>query len=326
MSGMKRPSALAALPAPAVHIGIELDRALVPDVAENVRMSSLLVPPCIRLVSDLLHQLHRHFALPMSPLVLQVGGFTLLPAHNIADVLRDGDRIHVRRAVRDWGPVDSQDLSLSSTATAQTFGWCGAQHTKGATSTRGVHPRGMLAIGHGDPCAIAADMSSAVSIMHGQHKRLKLQPRELVTFAGFSDCERRQRQCTEGGLIAHADLVVCRQLSQEPPQAQDVETERQTREEQGRATRAQMEYYFSDRNYWQDRFLQQQADNLGWTSLKFVSRFNRMRELTDDLDLVRSSLVASEVVELSECGHWIRRRNRSSRHHNAGMRRVDSIP
>lgn len=70
----------------------------------------------------------------------------------------------------------------------------------------------------------------------------------------------------------------------------------------------QMEHYFGDDNYHKDNFLRAQAFEEGWTSLKFVAKFNRMRELTRDLDLVRESLVNSAVVELSECGDWIRRR------------------
>eukprot|EP00931_Biecheleriopsis_adriatica_P009213 TRINITY_DN110295_c0_g1_i1.p1 TRINITY_DN110295_c0_g1~~TRINITY_DN110295_c0_g1_i1.p1 ORF type:complete len:389 (+),score=84.46 TRINITY_DN110295_c0_g1_i1:40-1167(+) len=75
------------------------------------------------------------------------------------------------------------------------------------------------------------------------------------------------------------------------------------------ATRRQFDFYFGDANYAKDNFLRRQADEEGWTSFRLVSKFNRVRELTTDLEFIRSCMVTSDVVELSECGEYIRRKS-----------------
>eukprot|EP00434_Breviolum_minutum_P036910 symbB.v1.2.032713.t2/scaffold3962.1/size79057/7 len=73
------------------------------------------------------------------------------------------------------------------------------------------------------------------------------------------------------------------------------------------AIRRQFEFYFGDVNYPRDNFLQSQADEEGWTPLRLVAKFNRVRELTFDFDLITSCLAKSFIVELSECKEYVRR-------------------
>lgn len=92
------------------------------------------------------------------------------------------------------------------------------------------------------------------------------------------------------------------------PALEDAAAEQRRMEKLQYALRRQVEHYFGEANYAKDSFLQAQADAYGWTSLNLVSRFNRMKELTEDLDFVRACLATSEVVEVSPCGDWVRRR------------------
>ncbi|CAE7758014.1 larp7, partial [Symbiodinium sp. CCMP2456] len=75
------------------------------------------------------------------------------------------------------------------------------------------------------------------------------------------------------------------------------------------AIRSQFDYYFGDANYAKDNFLRSQADDDGWTSLRLVAKFNRVRELTEDFEAVQRSLEDSAIVEVSECGEYVRKRN-----------------
>merc|ERR1711972_1248578 len=70
----------------------------------------------------------------------------------------------------------------------------------------------------------------------------------------------------------------------------------------------QVDFYFSDENYFKDNFLRSQAYDDGWTSLKLVMRFNKMKELTNSpntLNLVQVCAARSALVEVSECGEWV---------------------
>lgn len=74
-----------------------------------------------------------------------------------------------------------------------------------------------------------------------------------------------------------------------------------------RALVRQIDYYFGDVNYPKDNWLRSQADMDGWTSLELVAKFNRMRDLTNDFPLVLECALTSDVVEVSECGYYIRK-------------------
>ncbi|CAE7545160.1 larp7, partial [Symbiodinium pilosum] len=85
---------------------------------------------------------------------------------------------------------------------------------------------------------------------------------------------------------------------------QNMAVDRQKAEQLRFAIRSQFEFYFGDVNYAKDNFLRSQADDDGWTSLRLVAKFNRVRELTDDFDMVQRAIEASTVVEVSECGEY----------------------
>eukprot|EP00930_Biecheleria_cincta_P033095 TRINITY_DN22924_c0_g1_i1.p1 TRINITY_DN22924_c0_g1~~TRINITY_DN22924_c0_g1_i1.p1 ORF type:complete len:422 (+),score=96.73 TRINITY_DN22924_c0_g1_i1:63-1328(+) len=74
------------------------------------------------------------------------------------------------------------------------------------------------------------------------------------------------------------------------------------------AVKDQFDFYFGDANYPRDNFLRSQADGDGWTSFRLVAKFNRVRELSTDLDFLISCLKTSEIVELSECCEYLRRK------------------
>merc|ERR1711862_516611 len=73
----------------------------------------------------------------------------------------------------------------------------------------------------------------------------------------------------------------------------------------------QVEYYFSERNWRKDRFLQGVADIQGYVTIDEIAVFPRMRNMMGSLG-VTSSFVAealsdSKVVEVSKCRKLIRR-------------------
>ncbi|CAE7553763.1 larp-1, partial [Symbiodinium natans] len=89
--------------------------------------------------------------------------------------------------------------------------------------------------------------------------------------------------------------------SPKEPRFQSAPVDKRKVEQLRYAIRSQFEYYFGDVNYAKDNFLRSQADEDGWTSLRLVAKFNRVRELTEDLDVVRQAIEASTVVDISEC-------------------------
>lgn len=74
------------------------------------------------------------------------------------------------------------------------------------------------------------------------------------------------------------------------------------------AIKRQVEYYFGDANWEKDNFLRAQCDEEGWVSLKFVSSFNRMKPLSQNLAFIIECIMDSQVVVISECKEWIRKR------------------
>eukprot|EP00899_Mesostigma_viride_P008187 jgi/Mesvir1/1736/Mv21188-RA.1 len=70
---------------------------------------------------------------------------------------------------------------------------------------------------------------------------------------------------------------------------------------------AQVDYYFSTENLCRDIFLRGQMDEAGWVPVANIAAFNRMRSLTQDINLVLESLKGSTQVELQ--GDKVRRRN-----------------
>jgi len=77
--------------------------------------------------------------------------------------------------------------------------------------------------------------------------------------------------------------------------------------------RQQMEFYFGDQNFPNDVFLNKllQLDETGqgWVALKVVANFNKIKQLTTQLDVVRQALRYSPLIGLSEDGLYIRRKS-----------------
>jgi len=78
------------------------------------------------------------------------------------------------------------------------------------------------------------------------------------------------------------------------------------------AIRQQIEWYFSDQNLPRDVFLNKllQLDETGegWVQLKVVSNFNKIKQMTTQLDLIREALRYSSLIMVSEDGIYIRRK------------------
>ncbi|OAQ61334.1 La domain-containingfamily [Purpureocillium lilacinum] len=59
----------------------------------------------------------------------------------------------------------------------------------------------------------------------------------------------------------------------------------------------QIEYYFSIENLCKDIYLRKRMDSQGFVDLHFVAAFKRMRELTTDMNMIRTACEASTEVE-----------------------------
>lgn len=70
----------------------------------------------------------------------------------------------------------------------------------------------------------------------------------------------------------------------------------------------QLEYYFGPQNLAMDFFLRQQMDSLGFVSLPLLATFNRVKNLTSDLAIVREMFALSKLVEVR--GDKVRLANR----------------
>ncbi|CAE7783258.1 SSB, partial [Symbiodinium sp. CCMP2592] len=80
------------------------------------------------------------------------------------------------------------------------------------------------------------------------------------------------------------------EASPKKPRIQHAPMDKHKLEQLRYAIRSQFDYYFGDANYAKDNFLRSQADDDGWTSLRLVAKFNRVRELTEDFEAVQRSL------------------------------------
>jgi len=78
------------------------------------------------------------------------------------------------------------------------------------------------------------------------------------------------------------------------------------------AIRLQIEFYFSDQNLPKDVFLNKllKLDDTGegWVQLQVVSNFNKIKQMTTSLDIIREALKYSPLIMLSEDGLNIRRK------------------
>lgn len=71
----------------------------------------------------------------------------------------------------------------------------------------------------------------------------------------------------------------------------------------------QVEFYFSDANLPRDRFLQEELkkNEEGWIALSVIASFKRMQALSTDLAVIADALKASQIVEVSADGAFVRR-------------------
>ncbi|CAL7952130.1 unnamed protein product [Xylocopa violacea] len=69
----------------------------------------------------------------------------------------------------------------------------------------------------------------------------------------------------------------------------------------------QMEFYFSDANLSKDRFLSNLIKQNPYIDLNIFLTFNRMKELTTDINRIAKALQASTILSLSEDGMKVRR-------------------
>jgi hypothetical protein len=64
--------------------------------------------------------------------------------------------------------------------------------------------------------------------------------------------------------------------------------------------KAQVEYYFSQQNLSKDAYMLAQMNADGYISLEVISKFKKVRHLTEDVELLVEAVSGSSVVELSE--------------------------
>ncbi|XP_054001194.1 la-related protein 7 [Hylaeus anthracinus] len=69
----------------------------------------------------------------------------------------------------------------------------------------------------------------------------------------------------------------------------------------------QMEFYFSDANLSKDRFLNHLIENDPYVDISVFLQFNRIRELTTDVNRISKALQASTILSLSEDGTKVHR-------------------
>ncbi|KAK6939312.1 La-type HTH domain [Dillenia turbinata] len=69
----------------------------------------------------------------------------------------------------------------------------------------------------------------------------------------------------------------------------------------------QIDYYFSDVNLLKDEYLKQNMDEQGWVPITLIAGFNRVKNLTSNIQLILEALRGSTVVEVQ--GDKVRRRN-----------------
>jgi len=73
----------------------------------------------------------------------------------------------------------------------------------------------------------------------------------------------------------------------------------------------QIEYYFSNQNLPNDKFLKKLVEmdsaNQGYVPLEVICNFNKIKQLTNDLAIVRKAIQSSTMVAISADGHSLRR-------------------
>lgn len=60
----------------------------------------------------------------------------------------------------------------------------------------------------------------------------------------------------------------------------------------------QIDYYFSDLNLSNDTYLKRNMDDQGWVPLNLIAGFNKVKLLTDNIQIVLDAVRTSSVVEV----------------------------
>lgn len=71
---------------------------------------------------------------------------------------------------------------------------------------------------------------------------------------------------------------------------------------------AQMDFYFSSANITKDRFMASLLEDGPYINLEIFFKFNRIRSLTNDINLLRKAVSKSSLLELSEDGLSVKRK------------------
>jgi lupus La protein len=79
-------------------------------------------------------------------------------------------------------------------------------------------------------------------------------------------------------------------------------------EEVAQKIQRQVEFYFSDANLPNDRFLKAEMEkNQGWVKLETIASFQRLKALTTDVETIKDAVKNSVEIQLSEDGALIKR-------------------
>ncbi|KAK1305456.1 hypothetical protein QJS10_CPB11g02021 [Acorus calamus] len=63
---------------------------------------------------------------------------------------------------------------------------------------------------------------------------------------------------------------------------------------------AQIDYYFSDENLIKDVYLKQHMDGQGWVPISLIAGFNRVKQMTTDIQIILNAVRASTIVEVKD--------------------------
>ncbi|GAA97488.1 uncharacterized protein L969DRAFT_42540 [Mixia osmundae IAM 14324] len=69
----------------------------------------------------------------------------------------------------------------------------------------------------------------------------------------------------------------------------------------------QIEYYFDVQNLVKDTFLRKQMNQEGWVDIALVASFNRVKQLTTDLDLIKDTMLLSPLLEVDQERNRVRK-------------------
>ncbi|KAG0766608.1 hypothetical protein G6F57_001734 [Rhizopus arrhizus] len=70
----------------------------------------------------------------------------------------------------------------------------------------------------------------------------------------------------------------------------------------------QIEYYFSIDNLCKDLYLRSQMNSEGYVPFTLIAGFNRVKNLTTDMDMIRASVELSQLLEKDQSGDMLRRK------------------